>query len=343
MKVAILGAGFIAHAHAAAYASLPGVELKLVADPRQAEAHRLAAAYGATPVSSASDVWESDVDVVSVCTPTPTHAPLSIAGLQAGKHVLCEKPIAGSLTDAVAMLEAARTAQHHGIHFMVGHVSRFEPDHLAAKTVVDQGDIGHLRMASQSITGPFPTWSSGGWFADPSQSGGPVVDLAIHSFDYLAWLFAAPPSRVSAVGVSRQVPLPSYVLCTIRFEGGGLALVEVSWAHPRTSGLAVRTELVGTAGRITWNYDDIAAVRVTEEGSAPRNILMPGSNSFADEIRSFLASIKNGTPVPVTAEEALTALQIALAANDSLRTGQPVEVYNGTPQAPQVGEVEANP
>lgn len=326
MKAAILGAGYIAHAHAAAYASIPGVELSLIADPREGEATRLAKLHGAKAVASADAVWESDVDLVSVCTPTPTHASLSVAALRAGKHVLCEKPIAGSLADATIMLEAAQAAYRQGVRFMVGHVSRFEPDHLAAKAVIDRGEIGRLRMASQSITGPFPDWSSGGWFADPVQSGGPIVDLAIHSFDYLAWLFGTRPTRISAVGVARQVALPTYALCTVRFEGGGLALVEVSWAHPRAGGLAVRTELTGTEGRIAWAYEDIAALRVIEEPSAVRNMLMLGSNSFVSQISSFLTSIRNGTPVPVSGEAALTALEIALAANESLHTGEPVDL-----------------
>lgn len=323
-RVGILGAGYIAAAHAHAYASLPDVELTVVADPRLRQAEKLAASYGARAVDDAAAVWRSDVDVVSVCTPTPTHAALSIAGLRAGKHVLCEKPIAGTVADAEAMLAAAAAAEATGTRFMVGHVSRFEADHKQARAVLDRGDLGELRMASQSITGPFPEWSSGGWFADPAQSGGPLVDLAIHSFDYLAWLFDAPVVRVSAVGARRKVSLTSYALTTLRFANGGLALVEVSWAHPAGGGLSVRTELSGSRGRLAWTYADVAALRVVQGSGTRRDVLMPGENSFAAEIRAFLDCIAGGGPVPVSGRDALRALRISLAADASLRSGRPV-------------------
>lgn len=342
IRVAIVGAGFIAHAHAAAYASLPDVDLVMIADPRRNEAERLAATYGARAETSAEAVWRSDVDVVSICTPTPTHAELSIAGLRAGKHMLCEKPIAGNVADAEAILEAAASAETTGTRFMVGHVSRFEADHLKAKAVLDSGDIGTLRMASQSITGPFPDWSSDGWFADSEKSGGPLVDLAIHSFDYLAWLFAKPVVRVSTVGVWSKIALPTYALSTLSFDGGGLATVEVSWAHPTSEGLRVRTEIAGTRGRISWNYADIAAMRVVQEGSVPKDVLMPGENSFKAQIRSFIDSIQNGTPVAVGAREALTALRIALAADESVRTGLPVPLGQVDTQGVTVSPTSSN-
>lgn len=325
-RVGILGAGFIARAHAAAYASLPGIELAVVADPRAGAAEALARAYGARAATSAEAVWESDVEVVSVCTPTPTHVDLSLAGLRAGKHVLCEKPIAGDVVEAEALVAGAREAEARGVRFMVGHVSRFEADHLRAKELLDRGDIGPLAMAHQSITGSFPEWSSEGWFADAAKSGGPLVDLAIHSFDYLSWLFAEPVERVSVAGVRSKLAFPTYALTTLRFVSGRIATVEVSWAHTRSDGFNVRTELTGTRGRIAWTYRDIAAMRVSRGDSPVQEIIMPGENSFAAEIKAFIDAIRADKPVPVPAEEALAALRIAAAANESLARGTPVSL-----------------
>lgn len=326
LRAGIIGAGFIAEAHARAYAALPAgrVSLTVVADPRLDQAERLAARHGARAVADVESLLGAGVDVVSVCTPTPTHADIAIAAMRAGKHVLCEKPIARSLDQAGAMLGAARES---GVKFMVGHVSRYEADHRKSKEVVESGDLGALRMGFQSITGAFPEWSTRGWFADVSQSGGPVLDLAIHSFDYLLWMFGRPARRVYAVGVRRKIDVHSYALVTIRFQDGGLGLVEVSWAHPRAQGLLVRTELAGTRGRLHWDYDGIASMQVIrDDPPVKRSMVMVGEDSFAAQIADFVRCVEDNTPPPIPGEEALEALRVALAAVESLETGRAVEL-----------------
>jgi predicted dehydrogenase len=262
-----------------------------------------------------------DIDAVSICTPTPTHAELAIRALQAGRHVLCEKPIARTLAQAQAMVAAA---EQSGATLMIGHVSRFEADHRAARDVLQRGDLGHLRMGFQSIAGPTPNWSSNGWLADATQSGGPVVDLAIHSFDYLLWLFASPVERVTAVGVHQTLSLPSYALVTLRFANGGLGLVETSWVHPRAHGLMVRTELTGTLGRLAWDYEQISGMQVIREETGRRIMPLLGEDSFVAEIAAFVACIADGTEPPIPAREAIRALQVALAAEESLAHGRTV-------------------
>ncbi len=327
IRVGIFGAGFIAEAHAAAYASLPNVQLSVIADPRLKKAQSLAGRYSARAVSQLEELLTSDVDVVSVCTPTSTHAGISTAAMRAGKHVLCEKPMARSLAEAETMIATARQT---GVKFMVGHVTRYEVDHQRAKEILDRGDLGTLRMAFQSITGPFPEWSSGGWFADAAQSGGPVVDLAIHSFDALLWFFGRRVTRVAAVGAKRKINLNSYAQVTLNFEGGGLGLVEVSWAHPRAQGLSVRTELMGTQGRLHWTYDDITSMSVIREDTPRRNFVMPGENSFGSEIAAFVSCVECDTPPPIAGEHGREALRVALAAYEALETGRAVVLGSKT-------------
>lgn len=321
LRVGIFGAGFIAQVHAAACAATPGVELAVIADPRLHKAQELADHYGARAVAEIDDVLASDVAAVSVCTPTPTHAAISIAAMRAGKHVLCEKPMARSLADATAMIEAARET---GMKLMVGHVTRYEPDHLRAKELLDRGAVGPLRMAFQSITGPFPEWSSGGWFANVAQSGGPVVDLAIHSFDSLLWFFDRPVTRVAAIGTKSKIDLYSYALVTLSFDGGGLGLVESSWSHPRAQDLLARTELVGANGRISWDYADMASMYLIGDDTPRRNFVMLGEQSFAQQIAAFAACIERDTPPPIPGQQALETLRVALAAYESLETGRAV-------------------
>jgi predicted dehydrogenase len=319
MRIGICGAGVMAQAHARSYAAQPGVEVAVIVDPQLDKAERLAGQHGATASADFEALLEPGIDAVSICTPTPTHAELAIGAMRAGKHVLCEKPIARSLADAEAMVAAAAES---GVVFTVGQVARFEDDHRRAQEIVARGDIGRLRMASQSITGAHPELSTRGWFADQAQSGGAVLDLAIHSFDYLLWLFQDRVVRVSAVGVRKKLDVHGYALMTLRFANGGIGLVEVSWLHPRKQGAIVRNELFGTEGRLAWDYDAIAALQVINDAGRQNHTMVPGGWNL--QTAGFLRSIREGTPPLVSGREALEALRVGLAALESLETGQAV-------------------
>jgi predicted dehydrogenase len=321
IRVGICGAGFIAQVHSHGYAANPELAtVTRVVDPRLEHAERLAARHGATASVDFADLLDADVDAISLCTPTPTHGELAVAALRAGKHVLCEKPIARTIAEAEAMIAAA---EETGNTLMIAHVVRYEEDHKRAHDLLASGEIGELRMASQSITGPFPDWSAGGWFADAAQSGGPVLDLGIHSFDFLNWVFNSPVVRVTAVGARHKIALPSHALVTLRFENGGIAQVEASWSHPRGQGLLARTELMGTQGRIAWDYDSITPVQVIRDER--RNHIFTGE-VWSAEVVDFLRSVRDDTPSPIPGAVGLEALRVGLAAIESLETGRTVEV-----------------
>ncbi|WP_165354458.1 Gfo/Idh/MocA family protein [Nocardioides glacieisoli] len=323
MKVGLVGAGYIAQSHARAYAADPRAELAYVVEPVKDKAEAMASAYGARVLPDPGTLLASDVEVVSICTPSPTHADLAVAALSAGKHVLCEKPVARTLADGERIVEAGRRGR--GL-LMIGHVSRFEPDHQAAAAAVRAGRIGEVRMMSQSLVGERPTWSEDAWLDSPDQSGGPIVDLAIHSFDYLAWVADARPVRVHAVGSAREDGVIDYAVVTVRYDSGALAVVETSWAHPAGHGLELSTELTGSDGRITWDYTGTAVGSLQLAGAAPRAISQLGNRGFVAEIRAFLDAVESGGPSPVPAEDGLAALETALAAVESLHTRRAVTI-----------------
>jgi predicted dehydrogenase len=323
IRVGIAGAGYIAGAHARSWSQTPGVQLIAIADPVQAKADRLASRFGAQAVTSLQQVLGLGVDVVSICTPSPTHRALVEQALAAGVHVLCEKPIARTLDDATAMVQAARNAS--GV-LMVGHVSRFEPEHRRAQQLVAAGRIGELRMMSQTITGTMPTWSEQGWLADVAQSGGPIVDLAIHSFDFLAWINQSQPMRVHAIGRDTPAGPGTYALITLRYGNGAMAVVETSWAHPASHGFKLSTELIGSDGRITWNYDDlIGGVLSTDDGQTARWDPL-GNRGFRSQMAALADAIRTGGPPPIGAVDGVAALRTSLAALESLRTGHTVHL-----------------
>jgi predicted dehydrogenase len=227
------------------------------------------------------------------------------------------------------------TAARTGSKLMVAHVTRYEADHRAARDVLERGDIGTLRMGSHSITSSYPGWSANDWLGNPLASGGPIVDLAIHSVDYLMWLFASPVTRVYAVGSGRSGGKDHYALATLTFANGGIGLVETSWSHPASAPLDCRVELCGTRGRISWDYEQITGMQALIEGQARRLFTLEGENSYAAEIADFIHCVEHDLPSPVPGSQARDALQVCLAAVESLRTGQCVEI----PLKP--GETEA--
>jgi predicted dehydrogenase len=323
LRVGVVGAGLIAGCHVRAYQATAGVEVVAVADPRAAKAELLAGTVGARACSDLEEVLAVGVDVVSVCTPPRTHAELAVRAIEAGRHVLCEKPLAGSLGDCRRILAASRASD---AVVMVGQVSRFEPDHRAAKELVDAGYVGEVAMMVHSMTTSLPGWSEGGWLTDPEQSGGPLLDLSVHSFDYLAWVCGSEAVRVHAVGADSPAGPATYTVATVRYANGALGQVEASWAHPAERGFKAVVELTGTAGRISWDYDSVQG-GVMHLADGRTSWFDPlGERGFAREIGAFVQAVREGTPSPVPVEAGFRATRTALAARESLRTGQPVDL-----------------
>jgi len=142
----------------------------------------------------------------------------------------------------------------------------------------------------------------------------------------MLWLFKSPVERVYAIGSQKDKGRNHYVLASLRFANGGLGLVETSWAHPTSAPLVCRVELCGTEGRIAWDYDQIDGMQTFIEGQGRRAYVLEGENSFANQIAAFIRCIANDLPSPVPGSEARDALQVCLAAIESLESGRCIVV-----------------
>jgi myo-inositol 2-dehydrogenase/D-chiro-inositol 1-dehydrogenase len=323
LHVGIVGAGWIAAVHGNAYRTSPGVRITAVTDPVPAKAERLAEQTGARAVRDLDELIASGVHIVDVCTPPQSHADVAVQALEAGLHVFCEKPLARTLDDARRIVQAAAAAP--GI-LTVGHVSRYEPDHASAKALLDQGQIGRLRMVTHSTTTSLPGWSEAGWLADSAKSGGPLLDQAVHSFDYFGWLTGSRAVRINAIAADSGAGPSTYCLATVRYADDTIAQAEVSWAHPPARGFKLAVELVGTDGRLTWNYDQLMGGVLFPREGEPEWYDVLADRGFTAEMRDFTDAIRAGAPSPVPAEEALESLRVALAAVESVHTGQTVDL-----------------
>lgn len=300
--VAIVGAGRMGEAHAAAWAA-NDVPVRWAVSPRRRPS-----------LASASDArWATDLDqaladpevtVVSVCTPTPSHAELAIRALEAGRDVLLEKPIALTLADAERVADAASRAPGT---LMVAHVVRFFPGYAALADRVAAGAVGRPRLVRASRISSAPVGYD--WLADEERSGGMLVDFAIHDFDQ-ANAFLGRAIAVTSTAVARPEPGTGFgtpTATTVEYADGGVAQVlsvsDLPEGQPFVSGL----EVVGDAG-----------VDAAEPGAG---------DAFAEQARYFLECVDTGAePRRAPVRSAVDALRVALAAQESARTGRRVEL-----------------
>ena len=313
LSVAICGAGGLGTRHAQNFRDIPDTQVTLVYDVVEEAAAALAGKVGARVASRESDLFGDDVDVVVVTTPTPQHAYFTIKAAQAGKHVLCEKPMCRTLEQGEEMLEAVREA---GVTFMVGHVVRWFPQYARARDLIQAGEIGEVGVARASRINTMPSGRDG-WFRDYALSGGVTLDMTIHDFDWLLWTFG-PAERVYSVGAQQLMPELDYALTTIRFESGAIAHVEGSWADAG----AFRTcfDIAGTGGLLRHDSTRMSTLtiqrRAQEEGRA--GVQVPSSPAFRSpymmEDEHFVGCVLSGEEPAISGDEALDAVELALAA-----------------------------
>jgi UDP-N-acetylglucosamine 3-dehydrogenase len=326
VRVGVVGAGFVGTMHLSAYANMPEVEVVGVADARSGSAAVGATVVGARAYPSYEDlVAEEDVEVVDVCLPTTYHRELALRAAREGRHVILEKPISRTLEDAAAILEAFAGTENR---LFVGHVVRFFPEYVRIKAMMDAGDLGTVGVARTSRRSPFLSgWND--WYADWRMSGGVLLDLVIHDFDFLRWTLGEV-ERVYARGVlGREYNRLDYALVTLRFTGGAIAHVEGQWGYPGSFNYSV--EVAGSRALATADSTDSPAVQLLggEVGARERSDVLTGKSPFQTELEHFIHCIATGEESIVEPTDAYEALRIGLAATESVLTGKPVTLGGG--------------
>lgn len=320
LKVAITGAGGLGSRHAANFAQIPDTEVALVHDVDLARARDLAYRHGAAATTDAKALVGDDIDVVVVATPTPVHADYVIMGAQAGKHVFTEKPMARTMEQGRAMLDAVAAA---GVKFMVGHVVRWFPAYAQAHAIIRSGGIGEVAVARTARINSHPSGTNG-WFEDYSQSGGVTLDMTIHDLDWLLWTFG-PAERVYAVGCPERMPLLDYGLVTIRFTNGVIGHAEGSWAD--LGAFRTNFDIAGSGGLLRHDSTGNATLTVQKRAAAEarQGTQVPQSpghvSPYLLEDQHFVDCILNDAQPMVTGAEALAALELGLAALQSIEAG----------------------
>lgn len=322
VRIGLVGRGFMASVHALRYAEMDGVEVVAVTSPSGPVEFAADYADDAAAYDDAVEMYDSEtLDAVDVCTPTHTHRELVVPAVERGLDVLCEKPVERTLTDAQAIADAVADA---GVTFMPGHTLRFFPEYVKARERVMAGDVGSPGTARTLRQSPFEEKT--GWFADDEKSGGVLLDLAIHDFDFLRWTFG----EVERVFARRQRwDDHEYALATVRFESGAVGHVDARWPRRPELPFVTQFEISGDEGLLEFDSEDVAPIEVrsTANGSAPERDPIDEPlerDPYRRELEAFVDCVRSDEEPPVTVDHGLEALRIALAALESADRGTPV-------------------
>jgi predicted dehydrogenase len=327
MRVGIVGAGAMGSTHAAAW-SQTGAQLVGVLDAKQDQATALASQH-ATRTYPSLDALLLDVDIVDICTPTHLHHDMVLQAAAAGKHILCEKPLGRTVAQAQAMIQACQDA---GVALLVGQVVRFFPEYAAAKRQVDRGALGEVAVVCLKRNVFRPRKAQDNWFLDQEKSGGMILDLMIHDFDYARWVAGEVVSVFAKQLGASAYSVGEHCLAILTHANGAISHVEGSWAYPPPT-FRTRFEIAGSAGLLI--HDSAAAAPLSvlwrrQAGDSAGDVPLAASplleSPYTTEIKAFYNHIVHGSAVPVTAVDGLAALQIALAASESAQTGAVVHL-----------------
>jgi predicted dehydrogenase len=329
MKIGILS---FAHHHAEAYIAnlraIPGVVVCGVADEDPQRGQHFARVHGAPFYASYAALLESRPDGVIICSENTKHRHLAEMAAAAGVNVLCEKPLATTLADAQAIVGACARA---GVLLMTAFPMRFSAPLQEIKARLDGGELGQVFCFNATNQGELPT-KHRSWFVDPGLAGGgAIMDHTVHLVDIMRWYLGSEASEVYAqanrIFHADEVEVETGGLEMITFENGVFATIDASWSRP---------PYWPTWGGLTFEM-------VTERGAVlvdgfKQNLVVYshihqrptwqywGSDMNQAMVAEFVEAIRAERPPTVTGLDGLRAVEVTLAAYESVRSGQPVKV-----------------
>jgi predicted dehydrogenase len=343
LRVGIVGVGGIGRdQHLPAWAKVPFAEVTAAADLSD-EALRRSCEF--LPQSRRFTDWRElvrldELDVVDVCTPNRTHAPIALAALKAGKHVLCEKPLATTTREVRDLAEAAR---HAGRLVMAAQNLRFDSGCQQCKALIDGGMLGQIYYARaqwlrRRLLPPRATFTE-----RRLSGGGAALDIGVHVLDLAYWFMGAPePVSVSAVADARlakredlssawgewdrgRIDVEDFAVGFVRFANGSVLVLETSWLSFQPEKDLVRVQCLGDRAGLTWPD----GVVVGETKRVPWDLRLSEAAKVVTHhelIQRFAEAVRDDLPSPVPVEESLAVIRILDAVYRSAELGKEVDI-----------------
>ncbi|MFN0132663.1 MAG: Gfo/Idh/MocA family protein [Phycisphaerales bacterium] len=327
LGVGIIGYGFMGRTHAAAYAAAAAAGLpcvvRAVCDPSAARlgdggvggnlesGQERAALDGVTRHADPSALLaDSSIAMVSVCTPTDSHVPVAIAALEAGKHVIVEKPVGLRSVEVLRLAEAARRA---GRVCMPAMCMRFWPGWDWLRERIRDREFGAVRSVALTRMGAGPTWSPE-FYMDAARSGGPMFDLHVHDMDFLYWCFGMP-TEVHCHGS------PRHFTTALKFAGGPEHVVaEGAWDLTPTAGFRMRYFVTFEHATAEWDLSRTPRLMLHRAGGSEVVEVGVGAG-YEPEVAHFVRCVARAETPAATMEEAVDVTRVLEAAVASLRSG----------------------
>ncbi len=340
IRFGLIGCGKVAPRHAQSLTELPDARLCAVADVIESRAQRFAKEYRADAYTDYRRVLERrDVEVVSICAPSGLHAPMAIEAMQAGKHVIVEKPMAMSLRDADQMIATERTT---GVKMCVILQNRYNPPMQDLRRVVDEGKLGRLLLGNATVRWYRPQeYYEDGWHGTRAMDGGALMNQSIHHIDALQWLMGDAASVFAYTGtLAHKMEAEDVGVVAVRFASGALGTIEGSTlTYPEN--LEGSVALFGERGsvkvggtalnrKVLWK---VAGELEHEHVLLTRDQVDPPSvygTSHHHVIADMIAAIRENRAPRTNGLEARKSVALVLAIYESARTGKPVDMTTGS-------------
>lgn len=316
IKTAVVGLGFMGQTHFNCYENNPLAQLVAAGDFNPEKLTSGAKVEGNIGANAALDfskvrtttdieslINDPDIDLIDFCLPTRLHARYTIAALEAGKHVFCEKPLAWTVEECDAVIAAQ---QKSGKALLIGHCLRFWPQYVKAHELIQAGEMGEVVYARFFRAGGAPTWSQ--WLMDGAQSGGAVLDMHVHDVDTALWWFGEPNSIQTTGLIHNGLPLKVDAAWT--YEGGTHVHIHGGW-DANTTTFAMGFELVGSKASLYWDSSKGDGMQLFKGGQT-QEITVGGESAYQLEIDYFLECISKGElPSRITPEGSRQSVAMA--------------------------------
>lgn len=335
LKIGIIGCGKIAQVrHIPEYMEHPKSKLVAFYNRTYETAKLLADKYGGKAYRTIEELLESDIDAVSVCVANAYHASVSIQALKAGKHVLCEKPMATTLEDSIAMVEAAKQA---GKFLMIGQNQRLAKAHVKAREVIESGELGKIIAFQTIFSHPGPEGWTGkkeSWFYDKKVATfGVMADLGVHKTDLIHYLTGEKIIKTSAVlatidkkmGDGAPISVDDNAFAIYTLESGAVGSMHVSWTNYGSEDNSTKIYLEG--GRIRCYDDEKYSLIVERTDETVEKYALDvltsnkeqtsGGHTSTGIIDAFVDSIITNTPPAISGESVLDSMKVIFANEDS--------------------------
>ncbi len=327
LKAGVVGVGDMGRNHARIYNELEDVDLTAVCDTDEQRAARVSKIYKVPYYANAEKMLAStDLDLVSVAVPTTLHFEIASQVIDGGINLLIEKPLDLSIQRARSLVKRAKDK---GVSLMVGHIERFNPAVIKLKEMI--GELGTPTIALATRAGPLPK---------KVKDVGAIIDLGVHDIDVLRYILKSEVERLYCeCGRIIHADYTDYGKILLRFENGVLASVDVNWLTPVkirrlvVQGLEamfevdyIRQELCKYEMTYVKEFSDWSDILLGMTEGEMRRIPISEEEPLKIELQQFVQSIREGTLPPVTGEDGIKAVEMALHAEESGRRRQVIEV-----------------